>query len=747
MTGKPGGAGSSLLGLSGDCWVLVFSNLPPRDLIRARAVSTQWHRLLTDESVCRRLLQTIFPHCREARLDMLQNRIDDLPNMPHNLRVEVQCRAQQGEHWSRTFVAVARRYHHLGSGMPREYLKLPLPDMVDHTTLDDCPSHNIRSGHVCPHCRFKIAQCSHFFWMSVPVWPRTVDFRPHKGEFHFPDPMWWYSQEDGLLVYPASWLLDDQAPPSFAWTEIERKCGPKEDAFRNHFNPPEASCEGFIYRLFDPETGEHISVPFDVRGKIIRRVRLAQGVLILEWTEVHADKTLIDRSKVMKSKEYRQWAAYYRRTWYDYLARNSHMVTAFDVVRMPLSPSIEGGPGRSWTWEVRPRYEWQLPTWGPGCPGGGRSHASDDVSVHDYRPRFFSAHTATHYALFIWRAVLDEAGWRRFRRQLWVWDISPADHSGASSSSRSDNATSGKKPKQSAPTLIRRLVEPDIRYRHSVFFESERIAKLRNITMDEHNVYMVEEDPRWVSGDLGTSTVTHRVVSFSVPVVLFPPAEGDPAGPSPDRRSQVNNPVFGPHWVDDCPNGGTRHRFCRNFVHEGQRRHLRPPPVVAPYSSLPKVLLPSLRNQRYPWDGSDAVSNPLQPRNFPGFPPCWRHENFPFVGISAVTDYAAGVRWVARDSRPLNSMAPRLLPTVTVNISGSGVGNHASASEHGLTGDLEQPRHPFRLEPEPRNIRSDEVEVEYPGFWENMMGRMTLAGDERWLIGQDSENRITLVRF
>jgi hypothetical protein len=50
-------------------------------------------------------------------------------------------------------------------------------------------------------------------------------------------------------------------------------------------------------------------------------------------------------------------------------------------------------------------------------------------------------------------------------------------------------------------------------------------------------------------------------------------------------------------------------------------------------------------------------------------------------------------------------------------------------------------------ESRPGNIRSDEVEIESPGFWENMMGRMTLGGDERWLIGQDSDNNITLAKF
>ncbi|KAH8910794.1 hypothetical protein BR93DRAFT_292600 [Coniochaeta sp. PMI_546] len=801
-----------LLGLPGDCWVLILSNLPPREVIRARCISKQWYEVLTAPGICRRLLQLAFPQCREVRLDMLHYRLDDLPDVPHNLRVEIQCRAQSVEDWSKTIVAVARRYHNLRTGTPREYLKLPMPDMVDHTTLDDCMCHGTQPGHVCSDCRFKTAQCKQFFWMSVPVWPRNFEFREHSQEYHFPDPMWWYSQEDALLVYPASWLLDDEtAAPLVNWSEMERKSASKDGNFGRRFNPSTSTCEDYFYRLFDPETGEHMSVPFDVRGRIIRRVRLAQGVLILEWIQIHADKTAIDGLEGKKNKKYRLWAKTYGRTWFEYLARNAHMATVFDVIRMPVSSHVERLPRRRWTWEVRLRYEWKLPAWGSGSPKEEREDVYD-TSLYDYRPRVFSAHTATNYALLIWTQVVTENGRLDTNRQLYVWDISQAKQG-------------CNKARRSGPTLIRRFLEDDMRHHQDAIIEAQFQPSLRNIAMDEHNVYLVHDDHRWATWDHSHSVLsTHAVLSHGIPVIPFPPARQGPASPSSDARNHVSRPVFGPQRVDICPSGNvgfvlvndhlsdldtdpgafSKSVFCRHFVH-GQ--HLATSQSssfmsYAPYSSLPKTLLPSLRNLSYPWDGSDAATNPLHPRNFPGFAPCWRHENFPYIGISAVTDYAAGVRWVARDSRPLHILTPLLTPTVTVNISGAswpgdsaggqvnlrdGDGNcdrwlYAQAAllnpagppppnrgpqtfeeirsrfldddyEYDendfdpLTGYLDELRHPLKFKPEPRNIRSNEVEVGCPGFWENMMGRMTLAGDERWLIGQDSENHITLVRF
>lgn len=416
----------ALPGLPGDCWVLICLMLPPRDSIRARSVCRQWHEVLTGSDICRHLLRLFFPHCREVRLDMLYNHIDDLPHMPHNLRAEVECRAQGGTDWSKTFAAVARRYHHLQNGTPREYLKLPMPDVVDHTIYCRCMCGDGHPGHQCIRCSFVYAQCGEFFWMDAFRTSLHLTSMYPTGLLRTPDPMWCYSQEDALLVYPAGWLLEDGATPAVNWTKVDCESQSKADTFRHHFSPPMPSCEGFFYRLFDPETGEHISVPFDVRGRIIRRVRLAQGLLVLEWVQVRDDKPAIyaEKVKIGKGQKNRQNA------WFHSWVGNAHMATVFEVVRTPLSPDMKRYRHRRWTWDVRFRWEWKLPS-GDSPPANFRQEYDTPGGRYHILPRFLSAHTATHYALLIW-GYGGKDGVDRFIRQLYVWNICQGESEGPS---------------------------------------------------------------------------------------------------------------------------------------------------------------------------------------------------------------------------------------------------------------------------------------------------------------------------
>lgn len=659
---------------------------------------------------------------------MLYNHIDDLPHMPHNLRVEVECRAQGGTDWSKTFAAVACRYHHLQSGTPREYLKLPMPDMTDNTIHYHCRCDG-QPGYQCIYCTFVCARCGEFFFMNALRTGLQQDWS-YPSDFRTPDPMWCYSQEDALLVYPAGWLLEDGATPAVNWTKVDCESQSKADAFRHHFNPPTPSCGGFFYRLFDPETGEHISVPFDVRGRIIRRVRLAQGVLVLEWIQARVGKTAIDADEVI-GRNYKYW----QNARGGLLVCNDHMVTVFDVVRTPLSPDMKCYPRRQWTWAVRLRWEWKLPS-GGSVRSNFRQEYDTPRGMYRSLPRFLSAHTATHYALLIWEHAAS-AGDYHLIRQLYVWNICQAGEGGTKSN-------------RSRPILVRRSVGRDILPHLNTSDSKELLVGLRGIALDEHNVYLAYD--RCTIGAIGI----HAVTSYGVPVIPFTPTRPGRARPSSDRSDHVNTPVLGPQRVDFCPIRvgtvasddpsflGVVDQFCRHsFLGSSQSCAVMPP---APYSSLPEPLLPSLWNRSYPWNVSDAATNPLQPRDLPSFGPCWRHESTPYFGLSAVTDYGAGVRWIARDAGRFAGMfvgCDSVLPpkVVTVNISGR---RRPTDDRPGIPRDDLSSFQPL---PKNGNIREDEVEVECPGFADNMLGRSTLAGDERWLIGQDLEHRVMLVRF
>jgi hypothetical protein len=82
---------------------------------------------------------------------------------------------------------------------------------------------------------------------SYPVgtWQRYLQFEEKTAPFHYPDPLWTY--DDGLLIFPSA--------------NFQR------------------------YELYDLSAGTLSEIDFESEGKIVRRMRLKDGVLIVEWCE------------------------------------------------------------------------------------------------------------------------------------------------------------------------------------------------------------------------------------------------------------------------------------------------------------------------------------------------------------------------------------------------------------------------------------------------------------------------------
>ncbi|KAJ5601103.1 hypothetical protein N7510_010637 [Penicillium lagena] len=129
--------------------------------------------------------------------------------------------------------------------------------------------------------------------------------------------------------------------------------------------------------LMDLETDRHFMVPFIVHGKVVRRVRLQNQVLVVEWAEPQAFHWLNDSDGVHR-----------------------HFASSFDVTRN----SDDG-------WSIVPRNEWKIMFLG---------HPLSD------RDRFFSSHTNTHYVIYMWQPnrSLYTADEDAPIESLFVWDIS-----------------------------------------------------------------------------------------------------------------------------------------------------------------------------------------------------------------------------------------------------------------------------------------------------------------------------------
>ncbi|KAL2180416.1 uncharacterized protein P884DRAFT_217588 [Thermothelomyces heterothallicus CBS 202.75] len=698
-----------------DLFLLVIWYLSPQTCICCCAVSRRWHAAFTSPDIALLLLRWNFPRCRELRLAAAAAAaaapLSTLSaSLPRNLRVELVNVAEQPRNWSSTFAEVARRYFHLNKGRPRVVEKLELAQS------------SRENG-------------SAFSFRCVAPWNRFLRLNDKVCNFHYPDPVWWYSQEDGLLVYPAA---IDAVPEDW---------------------------DGYVYHLVDLATGYRFHVPFDTRSKHIRRVRLAHGVLIFEWAEALPYHQLNDREVVHR-----------------------HFVTAFDVIREP-SRTASGAP-----WTVKFRSEWKLHFLGLPL------NQSD---------RFFSTHTDTHYAVYFWqpnRSLYQDDP----IEQLAVWDISspspyrPSEdpkgdkrpvasrtpslptglwnghHSAGTSSiyGLTDSSVDVKPSRRASlaeatagPQVIRRMA-----WRELDFYGLRQRAtpRLRSLALDSQSVYVIEEEHRWAAGQHSSLTPprVHLVRSTGIPVIPAPTPSTQKPYPIAARSTSdlnaaagqdnlepstldniIDGPVHGPIWVDSCgANGDVNMNFCWRVADANgtdRPRAISGGAWLRPTSDhgqedLSDQLRPRATKNPvgWPWSLGETVSSKptfaTESNRWPGWAPCWRHEDFPYLTVTEMVDFAAGVRVAARRCFMLETLSAHVKPTVTFEATGP------SATDQG-NGDAESAA---RRSSSGGAVPARSNEVYFPDhMWSELVAKGHIAGDERWIVGEDEQGRITIVRF
>jgi hypothetical protein len=109
--------------------------------------------------------------------------------------------------------------------------------------------HHLKSGK--PRCverlplgrSFVVPKWARYY--PVAPWNRHLQFEEKTATFHYPDTLWTY--DDGLLIFP--------------------------------------SAKSQRYELYDLYAGKTVEIDFESEGKIVRRIRLKQGLLVVEWCE------------------------------------------------------------------------------------------------------------------------------------------------------------------------------------------------------------------------------------------------------------------------------------------------------------------------------------------------------------------------------------------------------------------------------------------------------------------------------
>ncbi|KAI1826495.1 hypothetical protein F4861DRAFT_85778 [Xylaria intraflava] len=371
------------------------------------------------------------------------------------------------------------------------------------------------------------------------------------------------------------------------------------------------------YIAYDLEMGRRFPVPFRVADKTIRRLRLAQNILIFEWCK-RTPSPLVNNRHVF----------------------SSHFVTVFDVPR-PAEPASCSNSTRPW--EIRLRFEWEI---------------HSEIGRHD---RFFSAHTATHYALYLWQ----QGGLCRpdddLSEQLTIWDITDATSEGHSHG-RGYSQHLDVVPRR--PKAIKKFTSPDLEFLH---IRQGQTPKLRDIFLDELNLYVHEEDHHWLRGRHVSQNARprlHDVCSTGIPLT-----------------------GVGPRWFDKCSADGDDERsFCPRA---GSARRV---------------------------GGRKRAPGHVIKATWLGWAPCWRHEDLPNTTLSEVVDADAGVRIAARQCFDANALTSFVRP--------AGYPESATGAEG----------------------EEDEAYFE-DDLWRQLLGKGVIAGDERWVVGEDGRGAITVVRF
>ncbi|KZF25963.1 hypothetical protein L228DRAFT_2087 [Xylona heveae TC161] len=295
---------------------------------------------------------------------------------------------------------------------------------------------------------------SEIFQDVAPRWDALKKARPRSTQrisFYRP------SASNSPLVY-------DVAP----WHRIDssRKFFPEFDEADRQWT----YSDGFLV-FPEPTNGDYLvldlhsrgilgKVPFLRKGKTVRRIRLNENILAIEWAEeqpFHQLSPLHPEELVHR-----------------------HFVSIFQLETEPETEdgSQSDSPVRL---DVQLRYEWKLHFL--GLP----------LTTRD---RFFTVHTGSYYAAYFWQPNRNAWGEDEPIESLIIWDITPAGQAHSDSESPLSSANvHGRDHKdlgdvKNSPTVVKRL-----NFRDLEFFNVRQgnEPKLKRLDIDKGVIYFREE--------------------------------------------------------------------------------------------------------------------------------------------------------------------------------------------------------------------------------------------------------------
>ncbi|KAL6910680.1 hypothetical protein GGI43DRAFT_19748 [Trichoderma evansii] len=532
-------------------------------------------------------------------------------------------------------------------------------------------------------------------FQGVAPWNRVLSLNNRNTVFHYQDPVWTVAPTEGLLVYPA----------------------------------PKTGSSGPEYRARDLANGVEVKVPFEMKDKIVRRLRISHGILVIEWCPI-----------VPMSTE-----SFHR-----------HYVTVYDVRRtgswdgvIPQRPAA-GAVTPTYTWEVEFRCEFEIHDLGL------------QVNKAD---RFFSTHNATHYAIYLWQVTPFPSptlsNTREPIERLIIWEF------GNPSKYRPSEDISGEaQPDEMlGPRVIRKMTNPDL----DAWSVLQRLTpSLRTLALDDctwddsrdtacGHIFFTEEDHKWSAGRHSTRNPPrfHLVKTTGIPLVGDGPRwvdecrGGSDANIQPSRRSRWRRhatETYKEEEDDGYDDNGENAEDAANIDSSGSG-------IITTNTTSTSSLLKTI-----PWARHSET--------WPGRAPCWRHVDFPYMTMSEVLDIPAGIRIIARQCFMLATLSTFSRPKINIQgvnedgpiprkkkgkrkargLSSGDGGSRPSSSGSNSSSRLQDGQSAAGKQSQGGKEVQKEIEFSVT-VWPQIMSKGCIYGDERWLIGEDVSGDVTILMF
>ena len=366
-----------------------------------------------------------------------------------------------------------------------------------------------------------------------------------------------------------------------------------------------------------------------------------------------------------------------------------HYTTSFDVKKKNQDND----------WEISFRAEWNL------HPAG---------SPMSHRARFFSTHNKTHYAVYIWEPLQSPWADGDPSESLAIWEFGLPTNTRAS---KDNNLCCERDPATGkGPLMVRDIRTSQMK---DLRIAQDIAPSLRGLAMDSEtwdqqtnsgcgHIFLIEEEHVWATGphSNGEPPRQHTVKSVGVPVV------GE-----------------GPIWLNECLG------FCADSDFEAEYE-------VYPYDTeIDSLDAEELRRG----ESSKTVTRLGEGQtDWPGKSACWRHNEFPYITVSQVHDESAEIKILARQCFLLETISVHARPRLWVK----GLDWHACSKDTRNDSLVEDEDWSVEEMINSHTEHMDQTEVPFQeGWWDELMGKRFICGDERWIVGEDTEGNVTILEF